>query len=266
MNRRQRNAIFFGILTCFISDHAQSAGPQDDVKEKVALFLSKSFTQCGDSYFSGPIERPILSCLDLSGPGRGPVQTCRELMETAKVGANPFTIETGAPFTQAQQMNGLEWHGIVRFAYPVFRTRMQENSNWLNWSEWRDQQSVPIVAELLKQHGQWFVKDLRDNGYGVTSMLVNRLKQDNLRPLSTDQEITLSGQDFVSLDQFLKSLPPLSCDDVTNPSPHAAMRPPVYQTPKFNGTIDEFAAALPGYVQQEAIARGLDPPASMKKM
>jgi hypothetical protein len=259
--RQWRAAVSYSFLICSSVMHGQATTPQSDAQDKASLFISRAFTQCGDSYFVGPLDRPILSCLDLSEPGRGPIQSCREVMEAGKVGSHAFTLETGAPLTQAQQMNGMEWQGFIKFTYPVFRIRMQENGVWRRWSEWNDQRIAPIVAALVKQNGQWFVKDMRDNGYGMTNMLEDRLQRKNGASLSSDDQMLFSGGEFVPLDKLLQTLPKLSCEDVVNPDIHAAARPTpaVENVQKFNGTIDEFTAAFPGLVQQKAAGWRLNP-------
>jgi hypothetical protein len=143
-------------------------------------------------------------------------------------------------------MNGIERQGSIIFRYSLYRTRLQADDKLFEWDEWADQSNVATVAQLWKENGKWFIRDLRDPSTAL-----------DLGSVMLHQAF---GHDM-TFDQFVKNLHPLACDELINPKPHAAIvpiAPTIPKKPEFHGSADEFALAFPGFLRQAAIARGLD--------
>jgi hypothetical protein len=236
-------AVIGSIYGTCVPGYCQTTVTPREINEKIDLLKSKAYTRCGDSYYSGPFERPILSCLDLSRNQYG-IKSCQMFTEARKVGSPPFVPKEGPPATTAEQMNGLEWRGFIMFNYAVYRTRYLEDGMWYGWSSWADGRQPAIVAQLWKQNRQWYIRDLRDAGSltGAGNLITQQV----------------FGND-VTLDTFVRDLRPLSCDDIGNSNPHKQIAVSELRPPRFNGTVDEFAAAFPEYLERAAMARGLDP-------
>jgi hypothetical protein len=66
------------------------------------------------------------------------------------------------------------------------------------------------VAQLWKKNGRWFVRDLREEN-AVTAFGSAIIQQ------MVDHDVTF--------DQFLKTVFPLSCDELINPNSHYAEVP-----------------------------------------
>jgi hypothetical protein len=95
---------------------AQKPNPADSEVQKVALtFWDKLLTKCGDSYYWG-------------GPtGDGSLRNYKEVS---------FGI-VQEPVSQADQMNGVEWHGFIIMVARVFRTQEGYGAAQ-HWEPWRD--------------------------------------------------------------------------------------------------------------------------------
>ena len=225
-------------LLCGIAAFGQAARSPEDITRE---FGSKAYTRCGNSYYSGPFERPILTCWE----AKGPVKKCQVFVEASRTGTDPFKFVAGQQPTAAQQMNGIERQGSITFRYSVYRTRAQADDKLFDWDDWADQSNVVTVAQLWEQNGQWFIRDLRDP---------------SLLALGSVMLQQTFGHD-ITFEQFAKTLRPLACDELTNLKPHTAIvpiAPTIPKKPEFHGTADEFALTFPGLLRQAAIARGLD--------
>jgi hypothetical protein len=67
-------------------------------------------------------------------------------------------VPRGEPITEADRLNGLEWHGVVRFtalAYRVHGTSRPGEAP--QWSPWRDGAPTNSDRQLEKRQGKWQV-------------------------------------------------------------------------------------------------------------
>jgi hypothetical protein len=122
-NRRWRGSVFAcSILACGIVAFGQAAdSPQDITKQ----FASTAYTHCGDSYFSGPFERPIFAC----GEARGPVKKCQVFVEARGTGID-YKID---PISAADQMDEVESRFHITFSYSAYRARFQADGKLFEW-------------------------------------------------------------------------------------------------------------------------------------
>jgi len=251
------------VFACGLTAHSQTEVSQE-AQEKAALFGARAFAHCGDVYYTNSYELPKSACLNLYGPARQ-INSCQVIQEMSAIEGQPFTYSPAAPPTRAQLADdrdrGIQLHGYVKFNYFVSRTRFRTNGEWLSWGKRQDQRPPATVAELWKIHGQWFASDLRNAGQMMSNLTPPG--NDSFLPGGTmpavGELLTRQFGPSTTLDQLLKTIELPSCEDIGNPEPHMALAPPAPKLPVFDGTIDEFTAAFPGFLQQAAIAKGQDP-------
>ena len=140
------------------------------------------------------------------------------------------------PRVAADRWNGIDIRFNIQGDYSASRSRHILDGNWEAWGEAQDKptndrgERGPYDFEhLWRKNGEWS----GEVGPDVFKLPVGSLDKLVTKPSCTD---------------ILKDT-----------STESVLRKPKPATPQFMGTADEFAAALPGFVQRVVMAGGLNP-------
>jgi hypothetical protein len=255
---RHAKGILCSISACLYAvANGQTVSPQAE-RDRI---IKSAFTHCPgtpkDTYYFGFVPLPILYCGEFSR-GRAPSQhpDCLGLMEfedanfTIYPPPDPKNKLGGLSLTAADLQNGIRWKGYLALRYATFRERHTYGGKWTQWTK---AQGMPAGTQdpnrLLYEYfwnesGKW-------SGEAGPDILKNTLLS------------AVAGRP--RLEIMLRGRP--SCDDIVNPDAHQASaqdrRPPLesisLRDRQFDGTVEEFAAALPGYFQRAAQAIAVNP-------
>jgi len=257
-------------LTLHVRLGGNEISVEREAKEHADAFGRVAFARCDDpsgTYCIGPFPENRLSCTNtFIKPMRQPT-TCELVLQVHATKEPPFDFDGSSNLPPADLAQGVQWKGSIRIWADKARYRYKADDQWLPWSEWqieRDPNGRPtlMVAGLQKQNGQWLAADLR-----VTDLMMFHNQTVPANPLdyfdrATNETMREGGQLFrpVPFDELVSSIKQPECDEIFS-GKRQAQPSPVQALSKrtFAGTVDEFAAVLPQFVEQAAYATHSDP-------
>jgi hypothetical protein len=153
--------------TAHLKPGQKSVKPSDPILEEAKSMANKywtsTMTHCGESYYS-------VALLAGAGEGGWTGVTRHTLYEHRNLS---FVVEP-QELTQADQLNGTEWHGLAYLTYSAYRSSaLAGDVGGAVWGPWSDYDRDPFGRSahmpglwLKRQHGEWTISISALDGNG----------------------------------------------------------------------------------------------------
>jgi hypothetical protein len=195
--------------------------------------LKKSFLKCGDRLFLGLVILPTFACNGIAAPGKNALVTPRKCQAVEEFDSASFAAKetTG----HADSLNHV-LRGRLTMNYSASRLRHVTGNVWDEWApNWQDKYGAEpyVLYDFREQNGAWS----------------EELKLD-----------ALPSKLFVTADVDRRP----SCAEILHEGPNGPQPGDGFvfgtadtrESRRYKGTIDGFAAALPGFIQRAVAASG----------
>jgi hypothetical protein len=254
-----------------------SVSIETEANEQAHLFGGHAFAKCPGTenlYCIGPFDENPLLCSDVFAHPPRRAKTCEMVVQIHATAPDPFDFDGTTELSSAERAEGVQWKGSIRFTGDKARSRHKADGEWLPWGNWQaeqdpNQRASVMVGAIWKKNGEWLASDLRATGllifndHSIPTSLMDLMKRASNQ--GGMEQLHFAAPRPMSL--LLATIKQPSCEEIltgkrpVQPSPVQSLGDRT-----FSGTVDEFAAALPGYVEKAAYAMRTEPKNYAKEM